>query len=55
VHKTDSIGGRPKLVAEYVEGKQASTNFVGAMRRILSTPKPIDHRHGESVKPRKSK
>jgi hypothetical protein len=52
VHKTNSIGGRPKLVAEYVEGKQASTNFLGAMRRILSRPKPIDP---QQSKPRKTK
>jgi hypothetical protein len=39
VQKSNSIGGRPKQVAEFIEGKQASDNFVGAMRNILSDHK----------------
>jgi hypothetical protein len=39
VQKPNSIGGRPKQVAEFIEGKQASANFVRAMRNILSSHK----------------
>jgi hypothetical protein len=39
VSKHNSTGGRPKHVAEFVEGKQAATNFTDAMRQIISGQK----------------
>jgi hypothetical protein len=39
VQKHNSTGGRPKQVAEFIEGKQAANNFLGAMRQILSGQK----------------
>jgi hypothetical protein len=46
VQKHNSAGGRPKQVAEFVEGKQAASNFVGAMRHILSGQKTNGKPHG---------
>jgi hypothetical protein len=39
VQKSNSVGGRPKQVAEFIEGKEAAGNFIGAMRHILSVHK----------------
>jgi hypothetical protein len=51
VQKHNSAGGRPKHVAEFIEGKQASSNFVGAMRQIVSGQKTgIQHAGNGSQK-----
>jgi hypothetical protein len=36
VKKPSSVGGRPKQVAEFIEGNEGAGNFVGAIRHILS-------------------
>ena len=52
VQKKTPTGGRPKEVADFVEGKQASSNFLAAMARIVSAPKSITQQivaeHGKS-------
>jgi hypothetical protein len=49
VQKHNSAGGRPKKVAEFIEGKPAVENFVGAMRQILSGKKTeLQKSHHES-------
>jgi len=53
VQKHNSAGGRPKHVAEFIEGKQASSNFVGAMRQILSSPKTIPQHIGNGSQKRR--
>jgi hypothetical protein len=55
VHKHNSIGGRPKQVAEFIEGKAAAANFFGAMRQILSNPKAnTEVQYNEPEKRRKT-
>jgi hypothetical protein len=55
VHKHNSIGGRPKQVAEFIEGKPATANFMGAMRHILSDHKTSPQvQHNELEKRRKN-
>jgi hypothetical protein len=44
--KHNSTGGRPKQVAEFIEGKQAATNFLGAMRQIVSGQKAVTQQIG---------
>jgi hypothetical protein len=46
MQKPNSVGGRPKHVAEFIEGKEAAGNFLGAMRHILSTPKTHPQQNG---------
>lgn len=38
--KDNALGGRPKHFAEYVEGKEASVNFLHAMSTVIPTEKP---------------
>jgi hypothetical protein len=52
VHKHNPTGGRPKQVAEFIEGKPAASNFVGAMRQILSGQKPATHQIGSGFQKR---
>jgi len=57
MQKSNSIGGRPKQVAEFIEGNEASSNFIGAMRHILSghktNTKHNGNGHGKHRKPGK--
>jgi hypothetical protein len=46
MQKPNSIGGRPKQVAEFIEGNEASANFVGAMRHIFSGRKSNTKHNG---------
>jgi hypothetical protein len=36
-------------VAEFIEGKPAAANFVGAMRQILSGQKTMTHQAGNGL------
>jgi hypothetical protein len=52
VQKHNSTGGRPKQVAEFIEGKPAAANFVGAMRQILSGQKTTAQQVGSGLQKR---
>jgi hypothetical protein len=52
VQKNHPNGGRPRQVAEFAVGKEAASNFVGAMRQILSGQKTVTHQVGSGFQKR---